>query len=212
MAKAETASQEVMPPGICVVTPAKIDRDFLAGGFAAALEHNCLEVVILASDTQSQSPGGVIRDLRALVARHGKVFLVEDDIALAGDLEAEGTLVSDLTGLKQTKSRIGPEAMVGVMCGASRHNAMEAGEAGADFVGLKEAQNPEPDDPSFSEHIAWWRELFEIPSVTFGVDSIATATAHLQAGADFVALGDEFWASGTMAKSIETLAALPDET
>ena len=212
MAEPDQTAPEAMPPGICIITPTKIDRDVLAGAFAAALIPDCLEVVILSGDTISQSPGRVIRDLRALVAHHGKVFLVEDDITLAAELEAEGTLVSDLIALQKTKSRIGPEAMVGVMCGTSRHSAMEAGEAGADFVGLQAAETLKADDASFTDHITWWRELFEIPSVTFGATTTAMATTQLQAGADFVALGEEYWANGTMAKTIETLATLTDET
>jgi len=193
-------------PGICLLTPANLSRDLLAGAVSAALAHPASEVLILCQATQAASAGGLVRDLRALTARHGKVFLVEDNATLALELEAEGATVKDLHGLITTRKAIGREAMVGVHCGLSRHDAMEAGEGGADFIALSAENGDKATETNLAEHITWWSQLFEIPSVAFGATDLATAQTFLNAGADFLALGDPLWANNDMEQMLQELA------
>lgn len=197
-------------PGICLLTPANISPDFLTGALALALELSAVEVVILTRATQAAAPGRLLQDLRAMTERHGKVFLVEDTIELASKLEAEGVLVADADKIGAVREMMGREAMVGVNCGLSRHAAMEAGEAGADFVGLGDNRPDLENADDLAAHISWWSALFEVPSVALGAADVCQAGQYLEAGADFLGLGDPIWASGDMARVIEALT--PGET
>ena len=73
--------------------------------------------------------------LQAICAAHDVAFIVNDSVALAKRLKADGVhLGQDDGSPKEAREELGREAQIGVTCHASRHMAMEAGEAGADYV------------------------------------------------------------------------------
>jgi thiamine-phosphate pyrophosphorylase len=91
---------------------------------------------------------------------------------------------------------LGASAQIGITCHDSRHLAMEAGEAGADYVAFgafyptatKEThRRPEP------EILHWWSALFELPCVAIGGITPANAPPLIEAGADFIAVCSAVW-------------------
>ena len=78
-------------------------------------------------------------------------------------------------------------------CGrlTTRHEAMIAGETGADYVmfGEPDASGRRPSFDAVAERVAWWAELFEIPCVGFAT-SLDEVRPLASAGADFVAVGN----------------------
>jgi thiamine-phosphate pyrophosphorylase len=94
---------------------------------------------------------------------------------------------------------MGPDRMVGVTCHDSRHLAMEAAEAGADYVAFgaffptstKEAKTRA--DP---EILSIWQESMEVPCVAIGGITVATARELARAGADFLAVSAGVWSHG----------------
>jgi thiamine-phosphate pyrophosphorylase len=85
---------------------------------------------------------------------------------------------------------------IGVTCHNSRHLAMEAGEAGADYVafgafyptGTKQVEHfAEP------EILSWWSTLFPLPSVAIGGITPQNAAPLVSAGADFIAVSSAVW-------------------
>lgn len=100
--------------------------------------------------------------------------LIQDDIDLAASLKADGVEVASLEAYKNARSQLGPDALIGALCGNSRHDAMALGEAGADYIALA------PD------LIEWWAGLFE-PACVCELDlSLENATDMIKAGADFI--------------------------
>ena len=91
---------------------------------------------------------------------------------------------------------LGPAAQIGVTCHDSRHLAMEAGEAGADYVAFG-AFYPTMTKPS--EHrpdpaiLSWWATLFEMPCVAIGGITPDNAAPLVDAGADFIAVCNAVW-------------------
>ena len=91
---------------------------------------------------------------------------------------------------------MGPEAIVGVTCKASRHLAMEAAEAGADYVAFgaffpsRTKDNTTPADP---EILSWWQEIMVVPSVAIGGITPENAGPLVAAGADFLAVASSVW-------------------
>jgi thiamine-phosphate pyrophosphorylase len=92
---------------------------------------------------------------------------------------------------KDTRRVAPPGSVIGADAGRSRHDAMELGEAGADYIAF--GIPPDAEDRAVAverriELIAWWNEVFELPSVAFDVADTEEARRLAEAGADFVSV------------------------
>ncbi|MCW3847806.1 thiamine phosphate synthase [Sphingomonas sp. LB-2] len=135
--------------------------------------------------------------LQRICADHDVAFIVNDSAALAKRLGADGVHLGQGDGdPREARALLGPSAQIGVTCHDSRHLAMEAGEAGADYVafgafyptGTKEVRHrPEP------VILAWWSTMFELPCVAIGGITPANAAPLVVAGADFLAVSNAVW-------------------
>ncbi|MEO7688919.1 MAG: thiamine phosphate synthase [Sphingomonas sp.] len=151
--------------------------------------------------------------LRAICAERDVAFIVNDSISLAKRLEADGVHLGQGDGdPREARSILGPTAQIGVTCHDSRHLAMEAGEAGADYVAFgsfyptttKEVSHHA--DPSI---LSWWATVFEIPCVAIGGITPPNAAPLVKAGADFIAVSNAVWGGDEVAaiKAFEALLA-----
>ncbi|MCA1661916.1 MAG: thiamine phosphate synthase [Novosphingobium sp.] len=143
--------------------------------------------------------------LQRICADAGCAFIVNDSISLAKRLGADGVHLGQRDGeVREARERLGREAQIGVTCHASRHLAMEAGEAGADYVAFG-AFFPSPTKPS--EHrpepelMSWWSTLFELPCVAIGGITPDNCAPLVSAGADFLAVSHAVW-SGDEAAAV----------
>jgi thiamine-phosphate pyrophosphorylase len=153
--------------------------------------------------------------LRPIAQKLGVAFIMNDRPDLAAELDCDGVHVGqDDTPYSEARRIVGPDAIVGVTCHDSRHLAMTAGEAGADYVAFgaffptqtKQAKaQPEP------EVLKWWTELFTVPSVAIGGITPDNAESLVQNGADFLAVCNGVWEheAGPVAavKAFDTLFA-----
>ncbi|WP_341713711.1 thiamine phosphate synthase [Erythrobacter sp.] len=147
--------------------------------------------------------------LQAICAARDVAFIVNDSIALAKRIGADGVhLGQDDGDPKDARAQLGREAQIGVTCHASKHLAMEAGEAGADYVAFgaffpsttKETEHrPDP------EMLEWWSTLFEIPCVAIGGITPANCAPLVKSGADFLAVSGAVW-NGDEAAAIAAFA------
>lgn len=135
--------------------------------------------------------------LQRICAEAEVAFIVNDDMGLAKRLGADGVHLGQSDGdPRDARALLGPSAQIGVTCHDSRHLAMEAGEAGADYVAFgafhptstKETRHRP--DPSI---LSWWTTLFEIPCVAIGGITPANAAPLVAAGADFLAVSGAVW-------------------
>jgi len=135
--------------------------------------------------------------LQAICAAHDVAFIVNDDVALAKRLGADGVHLGQGDGEpRDAREELGREAQIGVTCHASKHFAMEAGEAGADYVAFgvffdstTKASEHRPE----LEILEWWSNLFEIPCVAIGGITPANCQPLVEAGADFLAVSGAVW-------------------
>jgi thiamine-phosphate pyrophosphorylase len=135
--------------------------------------------------------------LQAICAAHDVAFIVNDDVALAKRLGADGVHLGQGDGEpRDAREELGREAQIGVTCHASKHFAMEAGEAGADYVAFgaffdstTKASEHRPE----LEILEWWSNLFEIPCVAIGGITPANCQPLIEAGADFLAVSGAVW-------------------
>jgi thiamine-phosphate pyrophosphorylase len=138
-------------------------------------------------------------------------FIVNDSVSLARRLGADGVHLGQGDGdPREARAILGPSAQIGVTCHDSRHLAMEAGEAGADYVAFgaffptatkETAHRP---DPSI---LSWWTTVFEIPCVAIGGITPDNAAPLVTAGADFLAVSGAVW-NGDEADAVQRFAEL----
>ncbi len=100
-------------------------------------------------------------------------------------------LPADSRALASVRRALGADAIVGAAAGQSRHDAMEAGEAGADYVAFG-LFDPAPEPPA-EALLEWWQEMMELPCVALGGVTLDNAAPLAAAGADFLALRNAVW-------------------
>jgi thiamine-phosphate pyrophosphorylase len=135
--------------------------------------------------------------LMPIAQRAGVAFIVNDRPDLAKKLGADGVHVGQEDApYAEARALLGPDAIVGVTCHDSRHLAIEAAEAGADYVAFgafyptstKEAKTrAEP------ELLTWWQEMMQSPCVAIGGITVENGGPLVQAGADFLAVASGVW-------------------
>jgi thiamine-phosphate pyrophosphorylase len=135
--------------------------------------------------------------LQRICADRDIAFIINDSMALAKRLGADGVHLGQEDGdPREARKLLGPKVQIGVTCHDSRHLAMEAGEAGADYVAFgafyptatKETHHRP--DPSI---LSWWTTVFEIPCVAIGGINAENARPLVEAGADFLAVSGAVW-------------------
>ena len=141
--------------------------------------------------------------LQAICAEREVAFIVNDSVSLAKRLGADGVhLGQDDGDPREARAVLGPDVQIGVTCHDSRHLAMGAGEAGADYVAFgaffpsttkEAAHRPDPNI------LSWWGALFELPSVAIGGITPANARPLVEAGADFLAVSGAVWGGDEIA-------------
>lgn len=144
--------------------------------------------------------------LQRICADHEVAFIVNDSVSMAKRLDADGVHLGQKDGdPREARAILGPSKQIGVTCHASRHLAMEAGEAGADYVAfgsfydtLTKPSEHRPDPAMLS----WWASLFEIPCVAIGGITPDNASPLVAAGADFLAVCNAVWGSDDPAATI----------
>lgn len=135
--------------------------------------------------------------LQAICAEAGTAFIVNDSVSLAKRLDADGVHLGQKDGdVREARERLGREAQIGVTCHGSRDLAMEAGEAGADYVAFgafHPTTTKDVEHHADPEILTWWQSIFELPCVAIGGITPENCAALAEAGADFIAVSGAVW-------------------
>ena len=132
-----------------------------------------------------------VKALAPMVQDKGAALLIDGHPELAARAGADGAHLGGIEAFRTALATLKPARIAG--CGGlvTRHDAMLAAEAGADYVmfGEPDENRNRPSFDAVVERVAWWAEVFEIPCVGFAatLDEVQPIAA---AGADFVAVGD----------------------
>ena len=147
--------------------------------------------------------------LQAVCAARDVAFIVNDSVALAKRLGADGVHLGQGDGdVREARAVLGREAQIGVTCHNSRHLAMEGGEAGADYVAFGAffpTITKEVEHRAEPEILTWWQTLFELPCVAIGGITPENCLPLVQAGADFLAVCGAVW-NGDEAAAVRAFA------
>jgi len=150
--------------------------------------------------------------LQRICADAGVAFIVNDSMQLAKRLGADGVHLGQQDGdVREARALLGPAAQIGVTCHDGRHLAMDAGEAGADYVAFgafyptKTKPSPYRPDPAI---LSWWSSVFEVPCVAIGGITPQNAAPLVDAGADFLAVCQAVWGAEDPRRTILDFSSL----
>jgi thiamine-phosphate pyrophosphorylase len=146
--------------------------------------------------------------LRAEAHARDVPLVVAEHAGLVPRLGLDGVHLTDPRGLARLRRDWGEEPIVGAACGASRHDGLVAGEAGADYVAfgpagqtiLGQAERAE------AQLFAWWSEMIELPVVAEGALDAGLVDA-LAPVVDFFAVGPEIWEAEAPGAALDRLLA-----
>jgi thiamine-phosphate pyrophosphorylase len=170
-----------------------------AGQLSAALDAGdvaCVQLRLkgLADDAVCRA----VDQLRPLVQRRDVAFLLNDRPDLAFETGCDGVHVGqDDATCAAARAAVGADRIVGVTCHDSRHLAMDAAEAGADYVAFGAffpTATKQAKSHADLELLSWWSELMQIPVVAIGGITLDNAAPLVAAGADFLAVSAGVWA------------------
>ena len=192
------ASKLVPPPPmprLYLATPVVEDPSALAANLPALLEKaDVAAVLVRLATTDQRTMITRIKALAPVIQTSGAAMLVEGNVELVARGGADGAHLPGLAPLQDALPSLKPDRIAG--CGglSTRHNAMAAGEAGADYVlfGEPDPNGQRPSADAIVERLQWWAELFEPPCVGFAT-TLDEAREFAAAGADFVLVGDVIW-------------------
>ena len=169
--------------------PAQLEAALSAGPVAA--------FQFRVKDIDQHEAAALAEPLQVICAAHDVAFIVNDSVALAKRLNADGVHLGQSDGdVAEARAQLGKKFQIGVTCHNSRHLAMEAAEAGADYVAFGAFY---PTNTKEVEHLAEldtvekWARVMEIPCVAIGGITPENAKPIVDAGADFIAVSSAVW-------------------
>jgi thiamine-phosphate pyrophosphorylase len=198
------------PARLYLISSQEVGGDFpdrlkaaLEPGLAAAFQ-------LRVKDVGEHEVARLAEPLQRICADAEVAFIVNDSVSLAKRLGADGVHLGQSDGdIREARALLGPSAQIGKTCHDSRHLAMEAGEAGADYVAFgafyPTATKPSDYRPEPSI-LSWWSTLFEIPCVAIGGITPANARPLVEAGADFIAVCQAVWGKEDPAAAVRAFA------
>ncbi|HEY5083179.1 MAG TPA: thiamine phosphate synthase [Rhizomicrobium sp.] len=180
----------ISPPKLSAANFVTPLREALAGGDVASFQ-------LRLKDLEDDAIRRAADLLRPIVQAHGAAFILNDRPDLAAELGCDGVHVGqEDASYADARATMGPSRIVGVTCHDSRHLAVEAAEAGADYVAFGAFFPTRTKEPKTQADIAllnWWSDVMVVPSVAIGGITIANAPALVEAGADFLAVSAGVW-------------------
>jgi thiamine-phosphate pyrophosphorylase len=202
-------NQQPPRPRLYLVTPQLADTAALARDLSAALQAGDVAAVLLRLEAADERATiNRAKAIGAIVQGHDIAFLLDDYPDLAARAGADGAHLTGIDALTAALPTLKPDRIAGAGGLHSRHDAMLAAEAGADYVmfGEPDRRGSRPPLEAIEERLNWWSELFEAPCVGYAA-SLDEVAPLAQAGADFVALGDWIWTQAEAPAAVIALAA-----
>jgi thiamine-phosphate pyrophosphorylase len=179
-------------PRLYLVTPAVADPAMVGDMLGVAVRSGDVAAVLLrlaAADERTLINRAKV--LAPVVQDQGAALLLDGLPDIVAHVGADGAHLSDIAAFEAALGTLKPTRIAG--CGGlqTRHDAMLAAEAGADYVmfGEPDQRQHRPSLDAVVKRVDWWAELFEVPCVGFAGD-IEEVAPLADAGAEFIALGD----------------------
>lgn len=197
-------------PQLYLISPTEIDLETTPDQIARILDAVEIACIRLALSSLDEDTLGRAADaLRAVAHERDVAIVIDTHLRLAERHGLDGVHLPDgARSIRAARRLLGPDAIVGAFCGASRHDGMNAGEAGADYVafGPVGATALGTGLPADRALFAWWSEMIELPVVAEGglTDALVQDLAGIT---DFFAIGPEIWRAEDPLSALRALVA-----
>jgi thiamine-phosphate pyrophosphorylase len=187
----------IPPCQLYLISPQHVSGDFPAQLEAALSAGSVAAFQFRVKGVDNHEAARLAAPLQEICVKYDVAFIVNDNVTLAKRLKADGVHLGQSDGdVKEAREILGTDVQIGVTCHNSRHLAMEAGEAGADYVAFGAFY---PTDTKDVEHMAEietiekWAAVMEVPCVAIGGITPENAGPIIKAGADFIAVSGAVW-------------------
>ncbi|WP_170383137.1 thiamine phosphate synthase [Ruegeria atlantica] len=198
-------------PQIYLITPPTISLSTFPTQLGRVLDGAEIACIRMALGGNDEDAIARAADACREVAHARDVALViSNHVLLAQRLGLDGVHLDDAArSVRAARKELGADAIVGSFCGASSHDGMTAGEAGADYVAFGPVGASALGDGSTAEKdlFQWWSEMIEVPVVAEG-GLTPKLVRELSPHTDFFGIGDEIW---SQEDPLAALKALTDE-
>ncbi|MEA5163373.1 MULTISPECIES: thiamine phosphate synthase [Cereibacter] len=201
---------EVERPQLYLVTPPEIDLEIFPDRLAAVLDSTevaCLRLALAGKDEDRIARTGDA--LREVAHARDVALVIENHVLMVERLGLDGVHLTDGARLvRKLRKDLGPDAILGAFCGRTRHEGINAAEAGADYVAFGPVGATALGDGSLAEAelFGWWSEMIEVPVVAEGALT-PEKVAELAPLTDFFAVGEEIWREEDAAAALRRLLA-----
>jgi thiamine-phosphate pyrophosphorylase len=198
----------VSPPRLYLFTPPLGDPAAFAPRLEAALGAGDVAAVLLRLEAADERTlMNRVKALAPLVQRRDCALVLDGHAEIAARAGADGAHLTGIDALNAALPMLKPDRIAGAGGLHSRHDAMLAGEANADYVmfGEPDRAGRRPPFADIEERVSWWANLVEIPCVGYAA-SPDEAAALSRLKADFVALGDWIWNEAQPAAAVAAAA------
>lgn len=188
-----------MTSRLYLISPERIDHPAIfANDLRAAFDGGDVAAFQLRLKNVDDAAIGRTADaLRPICQQRGVALIMNDRPDLAVKFDCDGVHVGqEDISCAEARRIVGPERQVGVTAKASRHLAMEAAEAGADYVAFGAffpSSTKQVTTPADLEIVEWWSSLMEVPCVAIGGITVENCKPVIAAGADFLAVAGGVW-------------------
>lgn len=197
-------------PQIYLVTPSEFELSEFPDRLAAVLDAHEIACIRLALATRDEDRLSRAADtLREVAHARDVALVIEAHVGLAERLGLDGVHLTDgARSVRKVRKTLGNDAIVGAFCGASRHDGMNAAEAGADYVAFGPVGQSALGDGTLAppDLFEWWSQMIEVPVVAEG-ELDADLVAALAPLTDFFGIGEEIWRHDDPARALATLMA-----
>lgn len=197
-------------PQITLITPPAFDLEVFPDRLAAVLDST--EIACLRLSLASRDEDELLRaaDACRLIAHERDVAIViEDHLLLVERLGLDGVHLSDgARSVRKARKDLGADAIVGAYCGVTRHEGMNAGEAGADYAAfgpLGETALGKGERVDF-DLFEWWSQVIEVPCIAEGALTVELIEKFGPV-TDFFGIGAEIWGADDPAAALKALIA-----
>lgn len=195
-------------PQIYLVTPPNFELTGFGAQLAAVLDAYPIACLRLALASRDEDDLARAADhLREIAHARDIPLVMSEHIKLVERLGLDGVhLLDGSRSTRKTRADLGGDAIIGCFCANSRHDGMNAGEMGADYISFGPVGDTSLGDGSRAEDdlFAWWSQMIELPVVAEGALTLADIE-RLAPITDFFAIGEEIWRKDDPVAALNTL-------
>ncbi|MEP2031218.1 MAG: thiamine phosphate synthase [Paracoccaceae bacterium] len=195
-------------PQIYLITPPEFELSTFPDRLAGVLDAGPVACVRLAMSSRDEQVISKAADaLREVTHARDVALVISEHLIMVERLGLDGVHLSDASkSVRYTRKELGEDAIIGSFCGISRHDGLNAGEAGADYISFGPVGTSSLGDGITVDKdvFEWWSDVVEVPCVAEGALDTDLIRA-LAPYTDFFGIGEEIWDRDEPAAALEDL-------